>query len=211
MQKTKVLIFLILSLFFLSSCSLQPKTDYKADKSQDAFKPLIIGNVTVAMIPPNAVITDINYSISGRVSELSQSGSFYVINSWAIGGRFLSDQHYKEAEDKAKVQLSEFLSTQVKSIKSKTTYLSGKNEISVYSSLESALSESELKGSMVLGRYYIDTMSLREYHVLVFYDPVTVLKIIKESKSAVNSLDTEGIDVDDLFTLINEEISKAKD
>ena len=64
---------------------------------------------------------------------------------------------------------------------------------------------------MVLGRYYIDTMSLREYHVLVFYDPVTVLKIIKESKNAVSSLDTEGIDVDDLFTLINEEISKAKD
>lgn len=175
----------------------------KSKKSENIqnLKIFDIEGIVLAKIPYNSEIIEKNISILPRLEELKKQNSLLIFNGVSQGGKFLLKENFDNALKDAQQKISHFLQTKVISVKEDLKKNYKNINIESYNKFFLSITNTIQYGTIIVGKYYVDnSLGIREYHVLVLYDPYLFLKIIKNSKDYEEM--KNSIPIDELLNLI---------
>lgn len=182
---------------------------------------LKIGNLTLKTLQRGAKIADVDNTVGDRLKSIKKEyGQIYIFDGSAIASAKPISAPWNEAELVARGELSRFLNTVVEDYMGRVEgrlrdVITGENEVNeIFTSLFKQVTESFTKslqtGARIIAKWYYEKGTYTEYHVLLFYDPLSVVTILEQNMVVNDAINKYGEDSLKLFEALNEVFKEAK-
>jgi len=135
--------------------------------------PLNIGDVRVALLPPNSEVVYKDETVAERIRLLEKRGTLFTFQACTRGSEIGEKRHFQEAFEISLSMLSKFLNSTVKTF----SKLAKIQNTEFYTRMVKIVSHGVTSGSRIIAKYkYFDGISYN-FCVITLYDPLSTLSL----------------------------------
>ncbi len=216
MDKILILLAVALGVALVFFFMMNPTKDGNAYNPKMSEVTISIGPVPIVQVKASEKFT-VDFkdeAMAPRLEKLYKEGKLLIFQGQAVVGTILAlEKGYSNAEEKAREELSRFISTVVKVATGRILDCSSNAKVcsSVYTSASMAISETLQFGAKVILKYRDFEFGVGwRCGVALFYDPSLAVDAIRTNAKLREILKTRGIDPEEFAKQIDEAIRETK-